>query len=373
MVKKILFISSEFPPGPGGIGNHAWNLSRSLNNQIHVDVLTVSDYTDESASRSFDDNTDFNIFRFKRYPFAIKTYFHRIFQIIRHIRKNNYSHCIVSGYFALSTCSIIRLLNKKIIIIGILHGSELIQPKVLYKLILKISLKCLDVMISVSSYTNSKIPIKTDHNQKSIVIPNGVDNKMLNIIINKNDTIKLSGNPCLLTVGSITHRKGQINLINALPEIINKYPNVHYHCVGLPLEGEDILRSADRINVEKYVSIHGFIQNNQLSSIYKQADILIMLSQNKINPDVEGFGIAILEANLFGVPALGSINTGIEDAIAQYQTGALVNPYSKKEIVDGIDWLLQRKNELSQKTVDWAFEHSWSNISKRYLKVIIDD
>ena len=64
MVKKLLFISSEFPPGPGGIGNHAWNLSRSLNNQIHVDVLTVSDYTDESASRSFDDNTDFNIFRF---------------------------------------------------------------------------------------------------------------------------------------------------------------------------------------------------------------------------------------------------------------------------------------------------------------------
>ena len=180
---------------------------------------------------------------------------------------------------------------------------------------------------------------------------------MLNIVTDRNDAIKLSGNPCLLTVGSITYRKGQINLINALPEIINKYPNVHYHCVGLPFDREHILHSAEKINVGEYVSIHGFIQNNQLSSIYKQADVLIMLSQNKIESGLEGFGIAILEANLFGVPALGSINTGIEDAIVQNQTGVLVNPYSIKEIVEGIDWLLQENNDLSQKTVDISFRH----------------
>ena len=28
--KNILIFSSEFPPGPGGIGNHAFNLAKGL-------------------------------------------------------------------------------------------------------------------------------------------------------------------------------------------------------------------------------------------------------------------------------------------------------------------------------------------------------
>ena len=28
--KNILIFSSEFPPGPGGIGNHAFNLAKAL-------------------------------------------------------------------------------------------------------------------------------------------------------------------------------------------------------------------------------------------------------------------------------------------------------------------------------------------------------
>ena len=52
-IKNILFISSEFPPGPGGIGNHAWNISRKLNNYIPVHVLTVSDYVDEDQCVMF--------------------------------------------------------------------------------------------------------------------------------------------------------------------------------------------------------------------------------------------------------------------------------------------------------------------------------
>ena len=46
----------------------------------------------------------------------------------------------------------------------------------------------------------------------------------------------LRGNPRFLTVGSITNRKGQVNFINLLPEIIKKYPRAHYHCVGLKFE-----------------------------------------------------------------------------------------------------------------------------------------
>ena len=115
------------------------------------------------------------------------------------------------------------------------------------------------------------------------------------------------------------------------------------------------------------------INNDELINIYNQADILIMLSQNRIRSSAEGFGIAILEANLFGVPALGSLNTGIEDAILNNQTGILVNPYSINEIVEGIGLLFDTPNKFKIQAVKWAVEHSWDKISKKYLKVIIND
>ena len=39
--KNILIFSSEFPPGPGGIGNHAFNLAKALSKvSFKVKVLT---------------------------------------------------------------------------------------------------------------------------------------------------------------------------------------------------------------------------------------------------------------------------------------------------------------------------------------------
>ena len=196
---------------------------------------------------------------------------------------------------------------------------------------------------------------------------------MRNYQLNINNPIRLSGKPCLLTVGSISHRKGQINLINALPAIKNKFPNVHYHCIGLPLEEQELRDLANKLNVSQNVTIHGFINNNELANIYNQADILIMLSQNKIRSSAEGFGIAILEANLFGVPALGSLNTGIEDAIVNNQTGILVDPYSTKEIVEGIGLLIETPDKFKIQTAKWALDHSWDKITNKYFKVMIND
>ena len=75
---------------------------------------------------------------------------------------------------------------------------------------------------------------------------------------------------------------------------------------------------------------------------------------------------------MFGVPALGSKNTGIEDAIVNKKTGLLIDPYSVEEIVEGIEHLFQNKNKYSQDVRTWALDHNWSNISDKYLKVIMD-
>ena len=59
-LNKVLLLCSEFPPGPGGIGNHAWNLARNLNYQVAVDVITKSDYIKKEESDRFDKLEDIN-------------------------------------------------------------------------------------------------------------------------------------------------------------------------------------------------------------------------------------------------------------------------------------------------------------------------
>jgi len=342
---KILFISSEFPPGPGGIGNHAWNISRTLNNYIPIHVLTVSDYTKKDQCIRFDDKEKMYIYRFITYNLSFLTYLSRVYNLVLHLVRNKYSHCLLSGKFSLYTSNIIRLISGKTKIIGILHGSELLPATKSSHLLLIQSLKNLNAFISVSRYTDQLIPIKSINQSKRYIISNGVNVEIFDKSETKSDK-RLTGGPCLLSVGSITNRKGQINLVKSLPLILKHYPKAHYHCIGLPINKNELLEAAKQLKVEKHLTIHGFLPNNQLVELYKQSDILIMLSQNKVSSDVEGFGIAVLEANICGVPAIGSENTGIEDAIVNNKTGKLVNPYSSEEILDAINEILKDKKSF---------------------------
>ncbi len=370
--KQILFITTEFPPGPGGIGTHAWNLARYINRKIPLDLITKSDYSHKEECDKFDALEKINIIRFRRYKFFIRTFFHRFFIVIKHIKNNNYTHYILSGFFSLTFAYVIKLLDAKTTTVCILHGSELRQANFILDFILKISLRKVDIIISVSNYTDQLIPIYLRNNQKKVVIPNGVDENLVKIRSSAKNSI-MPGNPFLLTLGSISNRKGQANLIKALPQIISEYPSVHYHCVGLPTEKKKLLLLAKELGVSNYVTVHGFIKQERLIDFFNQADVLVMLSQNNIAFSVEGFGIAILEANLFGVPALGSKGTGIEEAIVQNKTGILVNPFSSTDIINGLNSILEKYSQYSKEAYKWSLEHSWYKIADNYLKVILDE
>lgn len=370
-IQQILMITTEFPPGPGGIGNHAWNLAKQLNSHLPTHVLAISDYADENQCLAFDNIEKLYIYRFKRFRISLITYCKRIFDIIKHFNNYHYTHCILSGKFALWMSIIIKILYKRNTkLIGVLHGSELLPSNRRYIFLLKRSLINLDAVISVSRFTDSLISDKIVDKSRRYIIANGVNIKQFNIndiVMNKKDLI---GEPCLLTVGSITNRKGQSNLINALPLILKYYPKAHYHCIGLPIEGDKLIKLAKRLKVNTHLTLHGFIANDKLGEMYQHADILIMLSQSKLKSDAEGFGIAILEANLFGVPAIGSIETGIEDAVQDNETGILVNPYLDEEILSAIDNILNNREKLSKNAIKWAKDHNWGKIFKEYLQVI---
>ena len=166
---KILFISSEFPPQPGGIGNHAFNLADSLYRQgKHVTILTDVRSNNGASEKDFDDLLKFDIRRVNRRKIIFITYFDRFFKAMKLIA--NADAVLASGKFSLWLVYFLKLFYSKKYI-AIIHGSELMLPNKSIRKFTYKSLKKFNNIIAVSNYTKNLISeLKLDN---ITVIPNG--------------------------------------------------------------------------------------------------------------------------------------------------------------------------------------------------------
>lgn len=368
---NYLIITTEFPPGPGGIGNHAYNLAKFLKlNEINVTVLAVSDFVSEDEKKEFDRKQDFKIIRFERYNSKLRTYRERISLIRKKVREENYSNIIFSGMSSLMSLLLLRRLKSNSNFISIAHGGEINAKSFFEKTIVNRALKNSDLIIPVSRYSGTKIDGNIDR-KKMHVIPNGFDLDMSEVIQLKAKVRKeINGAVRLVSVGSIWPRKGHHNVLNALPEIISDHPGTTYDIVGRESDTSLCRKYFSDEKLKDSIKIHGQISNENMYAVLNSSDIFILLSETQPGGDFEGFGIAVIEANYFGLPSIGSLDSGMEDSVKDGESGILVNPRDKNQIRKAVNDICNNYGHFSEGAKKWAEEHHWSVIVKRYIDVI---
>ena len=368
MKQKILLVSSEFPPGPGGIGHHAWFLAKRLfrNADIELHVIAPDDYTSRAARDSFDSAQSFKVFRFNRK--GKLTYFLRLLKLQKLCRSEEYNHFWASGKFSLWMVWMQRLFLPKAKTLCILHGSEVNLNNGILRKFTHHSIANFHTIVSVSKFTESLLPQWILKTHKSlIVIPNGLDSSDM-VLSGK---INLQGSPALLTVGHVSPRKGQHRLIQAMPAVLKKFPQALYHIVGRPLDQEKLVQQAMALGIADKVLFHGAIgEHSKLWDYYQAADISVLLSENQPNGDVEGFGIVALEANALGTPVIGAKYCGVEEAVNNGKSGVLVDGNSVEEIVQAIDYCMNNQESLAASSQEWAKSHDWDIIGRRFLELV---
>ena len=376
-MKKILLISTEFPPGPGGIGYHAYSLSKELQKNIHFEltILCNADYISHEKVNNFDDICGLNIFRFKR--FGKLTQVIRVFQFLSLILRLKPDTIIFSGLFSLWLMNLF-LSGRNVKIIAIIHGHEPIFGNSFKQGITLTSLKKADHFVAVSSF--SKLTLENKYQltpkQSISIIPNGIDPVYLKswhdsfVLASKSEPLK-QGYPKLLTIGHTSPRKGQHNVIHALPAIKRLYPEVIYYVVGRDVNNAGLIEIAKTLGVSENIQfIPPMLEHFELLQFYQNADIFMLLSENQPNGDVEGFGIVALEANYFGVPVIGSMGCGVEDAVSDGYSGFLVDAHNGDEISDSVNNIIQKYNQFSLNAKEFANQHKWNNIVKRFESII---
>ncbi len=360
--QNTIIVTSEFPPQPGGIGNHAYNLAKHLHaNGNNVVVIADNRSIEGNLEGAFDAKNDYEVIRIKISKPRFLMYFKRIRALYRIANKNN--TVIATGKFSLwntALCSMLKKFRK----IAVVHGTEVNFTSSLKRSLVNSSLKRFDTIVAVSNFTKGLV----DHLHSQIyVVPNGINfQEWSKQIKTPNITSPLK----LITVGRISERKGQHVVVKHLKALKHEIPDIEYHCVGMDVDSQNLTNQIDEMKLNNNVFIHGVLSHQEMMKQLSDSTIFIMLSTETQTGDVEGFGIAILEANALGLPAIGAKGSGIEDAIENEYSGILINEDSDQELLKAINEIIANYKQYSENALLWAKKHDWNNIIKSYQKLL---
>ncbi|MEP0234569.1 MAG: glycosyltransferase family 4 protein [Parasphingorhabdus sp.] len=121
------------------------------------------------------------------------------------------------------------------------------------------------------------------------------------------------GQVCLLSVGTIVHRKGYDLLFEALSDL--RAYDWHLNVVGDTSRDEgcfsQLLAQLRKLSLVDHVSFHGAVDAAKLSRLYAAADVFVLASR------YEGYGMAFTEALSHGLPVIGSGAGAVEETLAR--------------------------------------------------------
>ncbi len=135
----------------------------------------------------------------------------------------------------------------------------------------------------------------------------------------------LQGRRVLLTVSRLYARKGMDRVIESLPAVLQRFPDLVYLIVG-----EGSYRPA----LESLVAYHdlgrtvvfaGAVPDYELTDHYSLGDVFIMANREMPDGETEGFGLVFLEANACGLPVIAGQAGGSVDAVTDQVNGLVVD------------------------------------------------
>lgn len=340
---RLSIITSEFPPGPGGIGTHAYQLARNLVAMgWEVQVCSPQHYGSKGEIDAFNSGQPFEVVRLSSPlpgPLRLVDGARRIDQALR-------STCpdvvLASGDRAVYVTALLTP-RHGLPWVAVEHGRV---PPRLERAIKRWAFASADAVVGVSRYSLERLTGDLGIiGPLTEVIHNGADPTLFKRLpddegLRFRREFGFEGKRLLLTVGNVSDRKGQDVVIKALPRVLEKIPDAHYMAVGLPTLRPELERLAEKLGVGSHVHFLGRLDEQTLLRCMNACDLFVMTSRHT-RQGFEGFGIAVIEAALCGKCAVVSTSSGLVEAIAEGETGLAVPPEDPQLTADALVQLLE--------------------------------
>jgi glycosyltransferase involved in cell wall biosynthesis len=350
---RILFVSRNYPPQVGGIEAYSYNLIRQFERHDRIDTILLK------RSRK-------HLIWFMPYAF---------FKALYLVRKESipFVH-LCDGFLSIFGILLKGLTRAKVSVA--IHGLDITYRHPLYQKIVPRCVALMDKVICGSRYTFGETVLRGIPQRKCMIIHYGINANGLNTPASREDCraelenrtrIPLQGKTVLFSIGRLIKRKGIAWFVEEVfPQLP---PSYVYVIAGDGPEYPSIRQRLLSKAIRNRVFMMGRVSDEERNRLFAASDVFIM-PNIWVDRDVEGFGIAAIEAGGFGLPVVASNIQGISDAVIEGKTGFLVKEKDVGEFIDRITNMKLNREDIRAFVIskfDWReihrlYEHAVFNI-----------
>jgi glycosyltransferase involved in cell wall biosynthesis len=217
----------------------------------------------------------------------------------------------------------------------IIHGIEAWTPT-RYKIANKLASK-VDSVIAVSRFSATRFASWSGFPaDRAFILPNCVDLGRFKpqprdpALVNR---YGLASSRVIMTTARLDSHdsyKGVDKVILSMPRLLARFPTLKYLIAG---DGSDRPRLdglVESLGLSAHVVFAGRISEAEKVAHYNLADAYVMPSTG------EGFGIVLIEAAACGVPVIGSLTDGSQEALLGGRLGRLIDPNDRDALVRAV-------------------------------------
>ncbi len=182
--------------------------------------------------------------------------------------------------------------------------------------------------------------------------------------------------PKFLSVGRLVEKKGPLQSLKAFSMLKDLLPESIYKKVELVIIGDGPLRgdmdlAVRKLHLSSQVKLLGVLSQKQIADHMRTSRAYVQHSMVARDGDSEGNPVAIMEAQLCGLPVISTNHAGIPDVVLDGYTGLLVQEGDVTSMANAMrDLVLDpsmagRLGAAGRERVLQAFtiQHHWSQVS----------
>lgn len=374
---NILFFAYDFERG--GIARYSREVAEGLGRLGHK-VFVVSDFTKGIPAPTGE--RAFTPLSFRKKELRSPSFWLDFIPLRLLVKKLSIDMMLLAALFPYGPMSLLLSKTTGIPFSIFVHGAELFVQKRKTKWVVSRIFRNARHITCVSDFTRKTLRERFPGSHDPVVIPPGTHPGVFKPATERAALLErhgLKGRRVILTASRLVRRKGQAQVIRALPRIMERVPNVIYLVVGTgPAEPE--LRALTReMGLSEHVRFVGYVADEELPELYALCDVFVLPSTETTATEsgsrgVEGFPAVFLEASACGRPVVAGKSGGSAEAMLDGVTGLLVDGKSVGQIADAVRKLLldeKLANRLGQNGRNRIErEFSWDAIIRRIEKEI---
>lgn len=369
---NVLIPTADYPPIEGGIATVTLQVSRQLAAMGHNVTVVAPRFPGQGE---FDEAEPVTVVRYRGYDLGWLRFFPMLAATWPHVKHTDLILAINIAYGGVIGWLASRVCHKPYVAFAYAYEFLKFRDTPLLPRLLRAAYARARVVVAISNFTRDNlVAFGVQPSQIATIFPGApqvrpLSEEALSEIKHK---YVLDSGRVILAVGRFVPRKGHLDLVRAMPRILERFPETKLVLVGQGPSMSDAVREAHDLGVLEQVLFPGRLSDEDVAGLYQACDVFALPTGVGEGGQVEGFGLVFVEAHAHGKPVVAGRSGGVVDAVIDGETGLIVEPGQPEAVADAVISLLadpelaRRLGENGKRRVE--SELNWRRFTERMLE-----